>query len=131
MIEAILGGAPGSLADAVARVETDARNGVPAASHLLATLAGAGIGFGGWILRGRDTAVDGCRPSASTMSAVAKYHPRPYPCQRDHSSKSRDHNKQSFLDCPSVRYLVKDQHHFVPSLALGPSSELNTEAHYR
>jgi len=31
--------------DAIARVEADARNGLPAASHLLATLAGAGIGM--------------------------------------------------------------------------------------
>lgn len=45
MIEAILGGAPGSLADAVARVEADARAGLPAASHLLATLSGAGVGM--------------------------------------------------------------------------------------
>ena len=45
MIEAILGGAPGSLADAVARVEADARSGLPAASHLLATLSAAGIGM--------------------------------------------------------------------------------------
>jgi prolyl 4-hydroxylase len=45
VIEAILGGAPGSLADAVARVEADARGGLPAASHLLATLAAAGVGM--------------------------------------------------------------------------------------
>lgn len=45
MIEAILGGAPGSLADAVARVQADAQSGVAAASHLLATLAAAGVGM--------------------------------------------------------------------------------------
>jgi prolyl 4-hydroxylase len=44
VIEAALGAA-GSLADAVARAEADARNGLPAASQLLATLSGAGIGM--------------------------------------------------------------------------------------
>ena len=44
-VEAMLGDGPASLAEAVARVEADARDGAPAASHLLATLAGAGIGM--------------------------------------------------------------------------------------
>jgi prolyl 4-hydroxylase len=43
--ETTLGGGAASLAEAVAQVEADARSGVPAASHLLATLAGAGIGM--------------------------------------------------------------------------------------
>ncbi len=43
--EAMLGGGAGSRAEAVARVEADARDGLPAASHLLATLAAAGIGM--------------------------------------------------------------------------------------
>jgi prolyl 4-hydroxylase len=42
--KATLGGGAGSLSEAVARVEADARDGLPAASHLLATLAAAGIG---------------------------------------------------------------------------------------
>ena len=43
--EATLDGGAGSLSEAVARVEADARDGLPAASHLLATLAAAGIGM--------------------------------------------------------------------------------------
>jgi hypothetical protein len=45
VIETALGGAAGSLTDAVARAEADARNGLPAASQLLATLSAAGIGM--------------------------------------------------------------------------------------
>jgi len=45
VIEALLGDGAASLAEGVARAEADARNGVPAASHLLATLAAAGIGM--------------------------------------------------------------------------------------
>ena len=43
--EAMLSGGKGSLAEAVARVEADARDGALAASNLLATLAAAGIGM--------------------------------------------------------------------------------------
>ena len=42
--EAALGGGTASLPEAIAKVEADARSGLPAASHLLATLAAAGIG---------------------------------------------------------------------------------------
>jgi prolyl 4-hydroxylase len=45
VIEALLGGDAASLAAGVARAQADARNGAPAASHLLATLAAAGIGM--------------------------------------------------------------------------------------
>ena len=45
MIEALPGGDAASLAEGVARARADARSGLPAASHLLATLAAAGIGM--------------------------------------------------------------------------------------
>lgn len=43
--ETTLSGGAASLSEAIASVEADARSGVPAASYLLATLAGAGIGM--------------------------------------------------------------------------------------
>ena len=45
MTQAPPGGGAASLAEAVARAEADARNGVAAASTLLATFAGAGLGM--------------------------------------------------------------------------------------